>query len=398
MQLETRNATLQDLAKLLQDQQSSKVDMIVPMSNLVSQNGVITVLGSAVFDDGQKFNPTAIADGHLATKLDIPVQYLRRLRNERIDMYDANINGFTQGFGEVVDPDTRSVMLRTFNNLDGDAGVLRALLSDRYGIIDNFDVLTAALSGIRDSGAEIDVVACDLTETRMTVKIIAPEIMVHAPKLLEGYRNPFGDGGVYDHSNGTKNFWGKGKLPEKWQKKYGVNSDGVCAGLIITNSETGGGSFSIAPYFTMLICTNGAMFTQDAFRKIHVGGKLAEGTIKWSEETERKSLELVTLQARDAVTTFLDPTYVEMKIDDLTESASKKIANPAEAIEVIAKQLAFTQTQRDGILDFFIKGGQVTAGGVMQAVTSYAQTIDNADVAYDLETQAIRALELAAAL
>ena len=403
--LETRNATLETLATLLTDQQNSKLDLVTPMSNLISRNGIIKVLGTSVFDEGQNFAPTAIADGHLAARLDIPVAYLRRLREERIDLYDANVNGWTQG-GETMgvdqvkfDPDARSVMLRSFSSIDPDVpGVLRAVLSDRYGIIDNFDVLTAALGGIRDSGANIEVVGCDLTETRMTVRIIAPEIMVHAPALLKGYRNPFGEGGVYDHSGATNVRWGKGQLPEKWQKKYGVNSDGVCAGLILSNSETGGGSFNVTPYFTMLICTNGAMITRDAFRKIHVGGKLSEGTIKWGEDTERKALELVTLQARDAVATFLDETYVEMTIDSLTEKAVKPLDNPTEAIEIIAKQLAFSQVQRDGILDHFIRGGQVTAGGVMQAVTSYAQTIDAPDVAFDLESNAIKALELAYAL
>jgi hypothetical protein len=42
-------------------------------------------------------------------------------------------------------------------------------------------------------------------------------------------------------------------------------------------------------------------------------------------------------------------------------------------------------------------GGQRTAGGVLQAVTSYAQTIASADVANEIEAQGIKAMELAAA-
>jgi hypothetical protein len=402
MNLETRNSTLEDLAVLLQNQQAAKLDLVTPMENVVSHNGVFTVKGTSVFNEGQTFTPTAIADGHLASKLDIPVTYLRRLRDERIDLYDANINGWTQG-GRIDDPmnmievdypaDARSVMLRTFQNADPELpGVLRAVLSDRYGIIDNFDALTAALQGIRDSGANIEVVGCDLTETRMTVRIAAPEIFVDAPELLDGYRAPF------DHSGGRSITYGKGGLPEKWQKKYGVDSNGVFAGLVLSNSETGGGAFNIVPRLMVLRCTNGLMITRDAFRKIHVGGKLNEGTVKWGEDTERKALELVTLQARDAVSTFLDESYVEMTLDAITEKAAKKIDNPTDAIEVVAKQLAFSQTQRDGILDHFIRGGQVTAGGIMQAVTSFAQTIENADVAYDMESNAMKALELAYAL
>ena len=389
--LETRNATLEDLAQLLQQQQSAKLDLVTPMQNLVSTNGVITVRGTGVFDD-QQFMPTSIADGHLATKLDIPVQYLRRLRVERPDLFDANVNGWTQG-GATYDADDRSVMLRTFQSAVPEIpGVLRAVLSDRYGIIDNFDALTAALQGIRDSGANTEVVGCDLTETRMTVRIAAPEIMVNAPDFLKDYRSPF------DHSGGRSVTYGKGGLPEKWQKKYGVNSDGIFAGLVLSNSETGGGAFNIVPRLMVLRCTNGLMITHDAFRKIHVGGKLSEGAVKWGADTEQKALELITLQARDAVATFLDESYVEMTIDGLTEKASKPLEDPTKAIEFVAKQLAFSQSDRDGILDHFIRGGAVTAGGVLQAVTSYAQTIESADAAYDMESNALKALELAYAL
>ena len=36
----------------------------------------------------------------------------------------------------------------------------------------------------------------------------------------------------------------------------------------------------------------------------------------------------------------------------------------------------------------FIRGGQLTAGGVMQAVTSVAQTLDDADAAHEMEASA----------
>ena len=42
--------------------------------------------------------------------------------------------------------------------------------------------------------------------------------------------------------------------------------------------------------------------------------------------------------------------------------------------------------------------GDVTAGGVMHAVTSVAQTLPDADAAHEMESQAVRALGIAAAL
>jgi len=49
------------------------------------------------------------------------------------------------------------------------------------------------------------------------------------------------------------------------------------------------------------------------------------------------------------------------------------------------------------VLDHFIRGGDPTAGGLMAAVTSFARTVDDADTAFEIEAQGLRALELAAA-
>ena len=51
-----------------------------------------------------------------------------------------------------------------------------------------------------------------------------------------------------------------------------------------------------------------------------------------------------------------------------------------------------------GKLDHFIRGGDITAGGVMHAITSAAQVRDNADTAHEMESAALRALDLAASL
>jgi hypothetical protein len=51
-----------------------------------------------------------------------------------------------------------------------------------------------------------------------------------------------------------------------------------------------------------------------------------------------------------------------------------------------------------GKLNHFIRGGDLTVGGVMHAVTSAAQIQDDADTAYEMESLALRALDLAATL
>ena len=67
-------------------------------------------------------------------------------------------------------------------------------------------------------------------------------------------------------------------------------------------------------------------------------------------------------------------------------------------IKVVAQRLRYTQQQQDDILAHFIQGADLSAGGIMQAVTSVARSIPDADAAYQLESTAARALRVAASV
>lgn len=392
--LEARNATLSDLAGILTQQQAAKVDIVTPLVNVRAENGQVRIAGTSVFDEaGSLYRPTAIADSHLADKLGIPGPYLRKLREQRPDLYDANVNGWVHGpnadwpWTTTNGPDPRTVTLRTFSGDPGEPGVLRAMLSDRAFLIDNFDVLTAALEGVREADAQVTVTACNLTETRMSIAIDAPSIAGAFPKFLEGYHNPFGGG---------SNHYGNLGDPVPGHPGAVVGQI-ISAGLVISNGETGGSKFNISPRFSVWACKNGMVITKDAISRVHLGSKLEEGTIDWSSETQRKALELISLQTRDAVATFLTPGYLHQVINDMTAKAATPITDIPKTIEVVTKQLGFSDEVRAGVLDHFIRGGQVTAGGVMQAFTSFAQVVDNPDLAWDMEQVAVKAMELAAA-
>jgi len=101
-----------------------------------------------------------------------------------------------------------------------------------------------------------------------------------------------------------------------------------------------------------------------------------------------KELALITARARDAVATFLSPQYLHAKVSEIERKAGAPVGHPEEAVRHVAKAAKFSDEMADAILAHFICGGQLTAGGVMQAVTSVAQTLDDADTAHDLEGQA----------
>ena len=386
---EARNATLSDLRDTLMDQHARKLDVVAPAHKLRFRDGKLILSGldpvieaAGVTNVNGTYRPTEVFDEGLSTKLGIPLAYVRTMRNTRPDLYDANANGWLRGANRLnsatkqvetlAKPDKRSFLVRAFRGDDGEhIGVARALLSNRFAILDNLDALMASLAGVQQAGVHIDVKGCDLTDRRMYVRIEAPEVKMLAPELLKGYKSPFSG-------------------------ETGADNPTVFAGFVISNSETGDGSFSIVPRLTVQVCSNGMTISKDAMKAIHLGGKMDEG-IRWTKDTIDKQLALVTAKARDAVATFLDLDYMRKVIRDMETMAGKPIED-VEDVKVIAKKLAFDQETQDAIFNMFVKGGQITAGGVMQAVTAAARVTKDADKAADLEAASVKALELAFAL
>lgn len=420
VQTALRNATLSDLAELLKDQQARKIDMVIPSTKLRSEGGVLVVEGADAQLDADgvtqvdgRYLPTRICDEGIAEKLGVPLSYVRKLRETRPDLYDVNVNGWLHGsrtivdrigtepvYETVADPDPRSFLLRAFRGDPGEVGIGRALLSDTYGRIDNLDVVVAALQGIRQADVDAQVVGCDLTERTMRVRVIAPSVQATAENLLAEYRSPFRDTALDEqrrkNGNGVQAAL---DAMATWGRHSGTVTDPVVfAGWELGNSETGGGAFSITPRIVFRVCNNGATMTHDAIRKVHVGGKLDAGEVKWTEDTQRKAIELVTAKTRDAVATFLSEDYLRKQVERIEEKAGIAVNRPAETIEKLGKALTYDEQTIAGVLDHFTRGGQMTAGGVLNAVTSYAQLVTDADKAAELEASALRALDFAAAL
>ncbi len=310
--------------------------------------------------------PTSHADANLAAKLDIPIKYLRRLRERHIELYDHSVNTL---LGE--DPDYR-FLVRALVDGATDHGVGRAFLSSSYRVTDNLDVLVTVLAGIRDAGVAVEITRCDLSETRMYVIVSCPAIAAYAPSLLANYTSPF---------SGAR----------------GADNPLVHAGFVISNSETGHGRTSITPRLTVEICDNGAVITQDALAATHLGAKMTDGVIRWGADTRAAELSLIAKQTRDAVTTFLDIDYVHAKLAEIERDAGVIITNPTATLEHVGQQLRFNADQRQTILSHFIDGGDRSSGGVLHAVTSAAQLLTDPDAAHEMERSGLRAMTLAAA-
>jgi hypothetical protein len=408
-----RNATLEDLAGLLKEQHARKVDVVVPAGAIRAKGAQIQVQGSevemtleGVTSKTGTYLPTEVFDEGLAAKLGVPGAYLKHCRLDGAeDLYDANVNGWLHGRTvrrvgqepEVVrEADKRSFLFRGFEGGEGKSAVARALLSDQFSLVDNLDVLTAALTGIKAAGVHAHVDSCDLTDRRMYMRVVVPELKALAPELLKGYRSPFADRDVNEARN---HGWDLERGLEAARNEgldYGGDEPIVFAGLDIRNSEVGNGAFSIAPVLVVKVCRNGLVITEETYRKVHVGAKMDQGRITWSQDTQRKNLDLIVAQTRDSVQEFLSAGFVERSVRKIEEKAGAPVTEVEATVKRVTKTLKFSEAETNGVLDHFIRGGQMTAGGVVNAITSYSQTVASADRSHDLDDAALRALDLLA--
>ena len=405
-----RNASLDDLVGVLRAQADLRFDHVAAAGRLAFEGGNLVIADateaiiteSGVAPGNATLRPTDVFDGGIAEKLGIPVKYLRRMRSEAVaeserlfsaawsedgpvvpnryaDLLDANVNTWL-----TADPE-RKFLVRGFLAPGSDNGVARAFLSNSYGMYDNLDFLMAGLSGAREAGVALDVIEANLTERRMRVKVACPEVAALAPVLLRNYRSPF------DNASPER-----ARLLEEHGWLRPDDRPVVFAGFVLSNSETGNGSWSITPQITVRACTNGLTIRADALRGVHLGAKLDEGSVRWSDETMRRNIKLISSQAADAVRSFTTVEYVEAKVAEIEEAAGVAVTKPVETLERVGKQLGFTKAEQDLILADFIAGGQPTAGGFMQAVTSVAQRVEDPDRAADFEDAALDVLAAAA--
>jgi hypothetical protein len=370
-----RHIRLPRLMEILNDQNTRAIDVIAGAGSLRCQDGMLLLDGTEpdLSDDGVTLTTGAytlsdIALGGVSEKLNIPLPYLRRMAEENVPALDYNINTW-------MERDHRRFLVRCLRHTAGgsDGGIARAFLSDQFLRLDNLDVLLAVLDGIRDTGVSVTVDSCDLTDRRMYVRFISPEIEVLAPELLRNYRSPF-DG------------------------RRGSDLPVINGGFILTNSETGFGKYSLAPFIRVQVCMNGQTIDKALLSRTHKGAKITDddGIIDPSPQTLRKFLELITEQTKDAVRAYLDVDFVTRAVRDLEAAAGIVVARPDETIKIVGKELKYTEDQQKEILAHFITGADLSAGGIMQAVTSFGRSVADADVAYRMETTATQALHLAA--
>lgn len=338
---------LGNLVSTLELQKTKKRDFVVPTSEIKYRNGRLFV-GSGGHYPGAA--PNDFCDSQIAEKLQIPLLYYRRMKKDLPTLLANNIN-------EWLALDQKSkYLIRTFESDPEQAGIARAFLSDNYSILDNFDVLLAALEAIKKAGVEVEITKAEVTDLRLYLHVVCPSVEYDGTAFLRQY-----------------------------MKDSGETNCGIYSGFVLANSEVGKGAFEIGPRALIGKCSNGLVVKDDKIRRIHLGSKLEAGEVLWSEKTKAKNYELVISQTEDAIKTFLSADYLGKMVRKIADAHEIKLEHPLDTVQNVCRELSVTEDHKKAILDFFLKDGDHNASGVFQAITREAQNM-KPDVQFEVES------------
>ena len=381
MKLTTKNSDARTFRDILKKQRHHSHDVVVPSSKLrMTDEGLFKIQDAPLPDSLASTLRKAGVSLSEENRATLPYRGLNQAHKQLVSKlpipafkraYDFMLEDNPEQLSEVVNhylsEAGKNYLVRTFrpDNEDGSRGIMRAVLSERYEVINNFDVYMRALKTIREAGISPKV-KCHLSNTTMYVAFTMPQLAVNAKEFVGNYRNP--------HPGSDSD-----EIPSK--KVY--------PGFILKNSEVGAAAFSIAPRLIIQVCGNGMIRTKDALRKIHLGSKMDKGVVDFSDDVRKKALELTDLQVKEAVETFVSKEYLYEAIEDVMGSgANEELEHPKEALSNSADELDMTQEEEDELFDFFTRGGSTKRSAIPQAVTAMSQHIEDIDRSFELEENA----------
>lgn len=316
----------------LQRQKENKLDVVIDSRLLsaepVEGNGEVVL--KVPMPDGveQKLRLTEFAHTQLAQKTGIPKKYYDRLREScKGQLLADNVNAW------IHDKERRLVRV-----LDGK---VRAILSDRYRVMDNHDLVFASMEEFQKVNADIHKVA--LSETYMYVKAILPHLEQEVRQ-----------------------------------------NDSVIPGVVIRNSEVGAGKLAVEPYCVRKVCSNG-MIGEATVQRVHLGSKMDLGEVLSDETMELESQTLFST-VKDIIKATFDPAQFKKWVDKMRSATGEEIENPVEAVHVVARDNNMDDLKREELMKRFSTGKDYTVWGMANAITNMARDEADPDKQVELET------------
>lgn len=305
---------LQSLIQELERQRPLKWDKKLgsSMLRMAMEGGKV---GLAIEDD-KLYSITRPCHAQIAERLEIPLKYYSRMETDAPELLMENLNTWLERNG-------KDFFVRGL----GDS--IRALLSDRYRVIDNLDFLYCSLNELQAHETKIE--DCFLSETEMYVK-------VKSVRLRDFVKH---------------------------------RGDEIVGGLLFTNSETGHKALRIEPRIFRVMCSNGMVIEQLTSRQVHLGNGNGEGD------------DLVYLSIRRSIRELFGRFGEVVQV--LRDSTEIKIRNIQLVINNLVDRYALSEGQKEHILMAFGAEPDYSQYGLANAITMAAQMEEKWEDSLELE-------------
>lgn len=285
-----------------------------------------------------------VAREQIGQAFDIPSRYYDRMQKDNPELLAMTINSWFN----------KEPKRRLVRSLDGTA---RAFLSDKYRVIDN-DQIAEAVLPIISSIPGMVIESCNLTDEKMYIKCVNPRLTAEV-----------------------------------------TPGDIVQSGIIVSNSEVGRGCLCIQPLVYRLVCKNGMVVNDAATRKYHVGrgNQANEDFSMYTDATIEADTRALIMKVQDTVRSVSEQVRFDNVVEKMRLAKQAEITthNIPAMVELAGKEFKYTQNEGQSILDYLVRGGDLTMYGMANAVTRAAQDVDSYDRSTVMESIGYNILTMA---
>jgi hypothetical protein len=254
-------------------------------------------------------------------------------------------------------------------------GQCRAFLSDRYRILDNYDLAFASLDAARNHGAEVMEAA--ISDKKMKLKLINKQLW---------------DKIDMTRSNSEKSDWYAGGLGnQEHLGRVSARSTGDLPGgpgtvwpiATISNSETGHGGLSVRLGILAGICFNLAT-VEEVASMIHLGQQNDVGIFQ--PETCALEARAIMAKCADAIRAAFTPEVFSALVERCRHAQDQEVKDSIEAVNnFVASTDLISDDAKDSLLRYFVQDYDPTVWGFSNAVSRLSQDYTNSDVATEIE-------------
>ena len=275
------------------------------------------------------------AHADLSGFTEIPKHYYDRMRREQPELLATNVNHWLEAKKE-------PRLIRVLDNQ------IRCIRSNTFRPLDHDQLIEATLPALYEHPS-IQIKECHLTEKKLYLKAVLPKLEFEVRK-----------------------------------------GDIVQFGLTISNSEIGQGALEVAIFAFRLACLNGMVVPDGKQRRSHVGGRLGDDLAAeyFADETRKLADKAFFLKLRDTTRHMLSEAACEGAIVQMQRAAGEPLTGRVDkVVQELAKRSNLNEDEGTSVLEFLLKGGDMTRWGLANAVTALARTRmdDDADRSDELQ-------------